>query len=298
MNLIQNILNKLMWHSLSIGADAKTGLGFEKQRTNYRLLNKMAYGLVGVKNYVGLSSSKLFKIKEILKSFNKLEKNIELTEKPIKSTTIENNHTDDNENEEIKILNEDDNNQDPENEQSNLEVTSKIIVASEGSEYGIRYLTGNPVSFFCWNLPSIMGGNLNLYEATKDTLGYSYIGYDSSIYTSSLNSSFNDGKLEFATFESLLDLVMSKGKYSIYFNIFHIGKFITQESGPFVFEFNTDKDFNTYLNVDGEFYMLNNPLSITIKKAESVWKNGKVRVLVNERDKIFDTNIFSLITKV
>lgn len=130
-----------------------------------------------------------------------------------------------------------------------------------------------------------MGGNLNLYEATKDTIGYKFIGYEPGLYGNNYEPSFSDGKLEFATFESLLDLIMNKGK------------FITQESGPFEFEFHSHKDIVTYLNVDGEFYMLNNPIAIILNKAESIVKNGSARVLTNSRDKVFEEpsilNVFS-----
>lgn len=90
---------RLMCHSISIGADAKTGLGFEKQRTSNRFLNKMAYGLIGAKNYVGLSRTKTYKVKEILKSFNKLKRKDDTKKSELSSDEVKKESEDENQKE-------------------------------------------------------------------------------------------------------------------------------------------------------------------------------------------------------
>lgn len=57
--------------------------------------------------------------------------------------------------------------------------------------------------------------------------------------------SYNDKKLEFATYASSIHAGLG------------ITKRVAQDHGPFLLKFK-DKDFETYLNIDGEFYKLTN----------------------------------------
>jgi len=70
--------------------------------------------------------------------------------------------------------------------------------------------------------------------------------------------SYNDGKLEFATFDSLLLYILN------------VSNSIAQEGGAFEFEFLEGDNINTFVNIDGEFYKVFNIEKIKIHKGESL----------------------------
>ena len=122
-----------------------------------------------------------------------------------------------------------------------------------------------------------MGGNVNIWKYTRTDTGIedrTGTKINSNVFSSS-NSAFNDGKLEFATFPSLLHVITGSSKR------------ILQDDGPFVFRFAEGEETVTYVNIDGEFYKLINPISITIRRAEGICKDGSLRVLVNDKKKSF-----------
>ena len=92
---------------------------------------------------------------------------------------------------------------------------------------------------------------------------------------SSTEGAFDDGKLEFATFDSLFGLITNKCQR------------LAQEEGPLEIKFARSDYLETYMNIDGEFYKLTNPLSITIQKADKITRDGTLRVLVNEKSNAF-----------
>ena len=81
---------------------------------------------------------------------------------------------------------------------------------------------------------------------------------------------FDDGMLEFATFDSLLYYILNKSNS------------IIQDEGPFEFEFVDDENIRTFLNIDGEFYKVFNVSRIRITKGTKLCKNGSLRVLIND----------------
>lgn len=135
-----------------------------------------------------------------------------------------------------------------------------IIVASSKDEIDSpHFLINNPVSFYCLNLPDIMNGNINLWAGGRNRVG---LETEANVRVQEqrfkTEPSYNDGKLEFATFDSLLLYILN------------ISNSITQEGGPFEFDFVNDEDINTFVNIDGEFYKVFNIEKIKIHKGENL----------------------------
>ena len=135
----------------------------------------------------------------------------------------------------------------------------KIIVAANKNIETNSYMVNNPVSFYCLNLPDIMNGNINLYNGGKDSIGIqNFDGKRADKKVFKHKPAFDDGKLEFATFDSLLYYILNKSN-SLY-----------QSGGPFQLDFVEEQDIRTFLNIDGEFYKIFNVRKIFIKKGDSL----------------------------
>ena len=153
----------------------------------------------------------------------------------------------------------------------------EVLIAKDTLVKAKHYLKGNPISLYCTNLKKIMGGRTNLWSKSKNRLGV--VNKDGSKVSpnvfSSTEGAFDDGKLEFATFDSLFGLITNKCQR------------LAQEEGPLEIKFARSDYLETYMNIDGEFYKLTNPLSITIQKADKITRDGTLRVLVNEKSNAF-----------
>jgi hypothetical protein len=249
-----NMMLKYMWHSFSFGSDARTGLSFERRRTRNRVWNRIRYGYEGFKNFIRWWGERTMKIKEILKSFKKVNS--------------DGTHSDHliNDNEESKET----------DRMIKASKEDKIIVAANKDIETDNYMIHNPVSFYWLNLPSIMNGNINLYSGGRNAIGienaYGIRGTEKLYFK---EPAFDDGMLEFATFDSLLKFILNRSN-SIY-----------QGGGEFEFEFVDDEDIRTYLNIDGEFYKVFNVRRILLRKGNSLCADGHLRVLLNDRQEIF-----------
>mmetsp|Transcript_7844 Transcript_7844/g.8976 ORF Transcript_7844/g.8976 Transcript_7844/m.8976 type:complete len:247 (-) Transcript_7844:42-782(-) len=246
-------MNKYMCHSFSFGSDARAGLSFERRRTRNRFCNRFRYAFEGVKNFIRCWGEPTLKIKQLLKNFKRVP------------DVIENNEPSSSDNEELK-------------EGDNLLKDNSIIVASSKDiSKSKHFLTNNPVSFYCLNLPDIMNGNINLYAGGRNRTALETedgTRIQEQLYKKEPH--FNDGILEFATFDSLLLYILNRSNS------------LTQGGGPFEINFNTKEDNRTYVNIDGEFYKAVNIEKIIIKKGDSLCRDGHLRVLVNEGKDIFD----------
>ena len=122
-----------------------------------------------------------------------------------------------------------------------------------------------------------MNGNINLYNGGRHVTGFEdHKGQRCTDLIYKHEPSFSDGKLEFATFDSLLLFILNKCSS------------IAQSEGPFELKFNTEQHTRTFINIDGEFYKAFDLVNIRVHKGDSICKNGKVRVLSNNRNAIFD----------
>lgn len=119
-----------------------------------------------------------------------------------------------------------------------------------------------------------MGGRVNVWQGGRNSSGIvDKNGNPISRGVFKDHVTYNDGKLEFATFSTLLHVILAKSKR------------VAQSSGPFEFKFHENRNFVTYINIDGEFYQANNIRKITLHK---YFQKHPLRILVNERNNIFD----------
>lgn len=122
-----------------------------------------------------------------------------------------------------------------------------------------------------------MSGNIDLYAGGRTrTAMQTFDGARINELIYSHKPTFDDGKLEFATFDSLFYWVLNRSNS------------LAQEGGPFQLDFYDDRKTRTFINIDGEFYKAYNLRKITIKKGESLCENGHLRILINKRKEIFD----------
>lgn len=92
-----------------------------------------------------------------------------------------------------------------------------------------------------------MNGNINLWAGGRNSVGFENFEGDKvkdKVFLS--EPAFDDGKLEFATFDSLLLYILNRSNS------------IAQDGGPFEITFIEDQEIVTYMNIDGEFYKLFN----------------------------------------
>jgi diacylglycerol kinase (ATP) len=119
-------------------------------------------------------------------------------------------------------------------------------------------LVGRPVSLIFMNINSFAGG-CNLWEGAMKP-GLTGMDKTSAIFESS--QSCGDGKLEVLTYRSLPGLSMEQAKGTF---LSGNGCRIAQEEGPVQLRFKPDLGSKrTYMQIDGEFFTLDNPESVDV----------------------------------
>ena len=247
----------------SIGYDARIGFTFEPKRTSFRCYNKCIYGLEGFKRFI--CCKKNYGMTELFESFQEEIPNPDLMNKKNK----EGNITDFSDIEEVKT--------DPlllkEEKENIVEGNRKVIFKTKnsGNISSNIILKGNPVSIICQNIFYYMGGTKNIWTNSSN-LGITpenstknqFKQYKKDIFDNFQEQSYNDKKIEILVYESAIEEGLEKLKKGM-------GKRIYQGAGPFYFKFrnvleNMDKKNigNIYLNLDGEYYHLENVIEISV----------------------------------
>ena len=142
---------------------------------------------------------------------------------------------------------------------ASLSAHDKTIFSSDSkASQDIPKLVARPVSLIFMNINSFAGG-CNLWEGAKKP-GLTGIEKSSELFTST--QSFGDGKLEVLTYKSLPGLSMEQAKGTF---LSGNGCRIAQESGPVRLQFKADLgNKRTYMQIDGEFFTLDNPETVEI----------------------------------
>ena len=263
----------------SIGYDARIGFMFEQKRTSFRFYNKCIYALEGFKRFI--CCKKNYGMTELFESFQEEISNPDLMNKKNK----EGNISDFSDIEEVKT--------DPllikEEKENIVEGNRKVIFKTKnsGNISSNIILKGNPVSIICQNIFYYMGGTKNIW-ANSSNLGITPEGYTKNqfnqykkdIFDNFQQQSYNDKKIEILVYESAIEEGLKKLKKGM-------GKRIYQGSGPFYFKFrnaldNMDKKNigNIYLNLDGEYYHLENVREISVRINNNIC-DGQLNFLKN-----------------
>jgi hypothetical protein len=140
-----------------------------------------------------------------------------------------------------------------------LSAHDKTIFSNDVKGGGdVPKLVGKPVSLIFMNIKSFAGG-CNLWDGAKKP-GLTDIDKASELFTSTQSS--GDGKIEVLTYKSLPGLSMEQAKGTFFSGN---GCRVAQESGPVRLQFKPDLGTKrTYMQIDGEFFTLDNPESIEI----------------------------------
>jgi diacylglycerol kinase (ATP) len=147
-------------------------------------------------------------------------------------------------------------------------------------------LKGNPVDIICQNIDFYMGGTQNIWDKSSD-IGItkddtSSKQYKKQVLESFQKQAFDDKKIEFFTYEHGIELGLEKVARGI-------AKRVYQGSGPVFLEFKKNPDETekialqkVYLNCDGEFYHLVNPMNISVRLNSNIC-DGQINILKNEK---------------
>lgn len=150
------------------------------------------------------------------------------------------------------------------------------------------YLKGDPVSIIGQNINYYMGGSSDIWYKSGDSIGVEYKESEEGNESDSVlnktvgidkTQSYNDGKLEFFTYENGFTIGLEKVLRS------GLADKIYQGEGPILITFKEtpsynkdDKENRIYLNLDGEYFNIVKPVSLRIRLNEKIF-NGKIPFL-------------------
>ena len=159
---------------------------------------------------------------------------------------------------------------------ASLSAHDKTIFSNDANTSAdVPKLLGRPVSLIFMNINSFAGG-CNLWEGAKKP-GLTGLQKSSTLFTSP--QSCGDGKLEVLTYKSLPGLSMEQAKGTF---LSGNGCRVAQESGPVRLEFKQDLGTKrTYMQIDGEFFTLDNPEAIEISHKLAVRVLAKPKSISN-----------------
>ncbi len=259
----------------SLGFDARVGFQFEQRRSSSRFCNKFIYAIEAAKRI--FCCKKNYGLTQLLDSFQEGEE-------------IPNNNNEEKKKEDMADIEEVKSEPlFPKEDNDNLLDTSnrRLIfkTRSSGSISSDILLKGNPVDIICQNIDFYMGGTRNIWGES------SHIGitkedtspelYKKQVLESFQKQAFDDKKIEFFTYEHGIQLGLEKVARGI-------AKRVYQGSGPVFLEFKKNPDETekialqkVYLNCDGEFYHLVNPLHISVRLNTNIC-DGQINILKNE----------------
>ena len=260
----------------SLGFDARVGFQFEQRRSSSRFCNKFIYAIEAAKRI--FCCKKNYGLTQLLDSFQEGE---EITKKneDKKKEDIEDI-------EEVKtepLFPKEDNDNLLDNSNNR-----RLIFKTRSSENisSDIILKGNPVDIICQNIDFYMGGTQNIWDKSSD-IGItkddtSSKQYKKQVLESFQKQAFDDKKIEFFTYEHGIELGLEKVARGI-------AKRVYQGSGPVFLEFKKNPDETekialqkVYLNCDGEFYHLVNPMNISVRLNTNIC-DGQINILKNEK---------------
>lgn len=151
------------------------------------------------------------------------------------------------------------------------------------------HIHDDSICYVALNIPSYMGGRANPWHQAGEKVGlrnpYQKSGQPKDINSpKNLNQQLSfhkqdpaDGKLEFVSFTNTFQQGIAKK-----------GNKLIQDEGPIEFKFKEPNqqaaDSFTYLNIDGEFYKLKNPDTVTLQLAKDALPEGRLKILVRKID--------------
>ncbi|KAL4493099.1 hypothetical protein ABPG72_003184 [Tetrahymena utriculariae] len=245
------VFKKQMSNYMSVGVDARIGLGFDRHRTQSQLGNKCVYCWEGFKKMF-MKTSKMNCVIDSLEIMHEQD--------------VANND----------ISNFDINIEDGQNKLVSQFKTKPTNSKKAGEiEKDKIYLKGDPVNLLLLNINSYSGGVSDMWKNCRNKLALEK-GNKDQVQDQFEEQKFGDGKLEFISFYSVSQMASERF-------ISGNAKRVCQGSGPFVLKFKQEDEnkapIRTYFQIDGEFYQIISPKSIKIQRAKNI-PRGKIKVMV------------------
>ena len=280
-NNLVKIFKKTFVNYFSMGYDARVGYTFEPKRTSKRCYNRCLYCLIGADRI--FCCKKNYGLTDLLDSFQ------EGTENSNAKEESSSNIYDIEEVRSEPLL--------PNNEKEDLlteNIFKKCVFKTKNSgdlstKTSNIVLKGNPVSIICQNIFYYMGGSQNIWEksshigTTQEEISKSqYEQYKKQVFDNFKKQQFDDKKLEIFTYENAIEFGFEKVYRGLANRVY-------QGKGPFFLEFKKNPDAgeregleNIFLNLDGEYYHVKNPLQISIR-LNTDFCDGQINILRNEK---------------
>ena len=260
---------------MSIGFDARVGYIFEKKRTASRLFNKVIYGWEAIRRY--LCCKKIISLSEIIDSFQVPNSDILFKKNP----NDPNNKGISSEFSESEI------------ESSSNEKNKNIFLRDVNNEvvsFRKINLIGTHVNIICQNINFYMGGTENIWKSSEH-LGIKimkklktydkYLKYKRRIFRKFKDQKPDDKKIEIFTYKSGFHMALERVATGQAARVY-------QGIGPIYFLFKTHpskKEIEAlnkvYINADGEFFHLNQPLELSIRLNTDIC-DGQINFLKNK----------------
>lgn len=287
---------------VSFGYDARVGFGFDGSRTKSRCCNKCVYFCEGVKNMCcccsGVTVKGFLDYFAVLDEGNKEdENNDKIINRPINVDNINVINKPNNNNTTTTFFSDQDNENSinhlptleekisfkvkymfkPKNSLTESEKNKKVIV-----------LKGSPCSIICQNINHYMGGTKNIWKDSGESLNVEVIHIntreDKKKYTKKLTSiadkvqKLDDKKLEFFTFDNGFETGLGR-------TFGGFAKKLYSGHGPIYIKFkeiryNNNENDMVFFNVDGEYFMLIEPIAIRIELDNSLCDDGQLPFLI------------------
>ena len=271
----------------SLGFDARVGFEFEQRRTSNRCCNKVVYALEGAKRI--FCCKKNYGLTQLLDSFLEGKASSEII-----NTSNDNNNN-------MNIITEKSSDSDieevpndpllEEKEKINIENDNtdekRFIFKTKTDDKKDIVIKGNPVSLVCQNIDFYMGGTRDIWGKTshlgihqEEASKADYQEYKRQVVDNFKKQAFDDKQIEFFTFENGIEFGLERVARGL-------AKRVYQGPGPVYLEFKKAPDetekvalTKVYINCDGEFYHLQNPMEICVRLNENIC-NGQINILRN-----------------
>ena len=260
----------------SVGFDARVGFEFEQRRTSTRCCNKVIYALEAAKRiFCCCCFQEIYGLSELLDCFH------EGTDEPLLTKTDYNSEFADID--EVNSLGSS-------IKDDSTHENKKFIFRTKnsGDIPSDIILKGNPVTLICQNIEFYMGGTKNIWEKSSN-IGITqneitkneFAEYKKKVNENFQKQSFSDKKIEFFTYQHGIELGLEKVARGLANKVY-------QGEGPVFLEFKKNPSDEervalqkVYLNCDGEFFHLENPVCISVKLNSNLC-DGQINVLKNE----------------
>eukprot|EP01066_Platyproteum_vivax_P011174 Platyproteum_vivax@DN5069_c0_g1_i1.p1 len=150
-----------------------------------------------------------------------------------------------------------------------LDSTKVVETIYDGGASG-PHMVGKPCSLICINIPSMFGG-CPVWESSRGRVGQKFVNNKKAKVPAYVKADCKqhegDGQLEFVTYQSSMGFGIEQLKTGK-----GLGRRLFKGPGPFKFTFKTGSTDNlvTYCQIDGEFFQVTCPKTLTVQLQQQI----------------------------